>query len=662
MAHVYHAVDPTEGVTLVVALKIPRQHIVMDDTAKATFLAEARLVALMGSHPNIVNVSRVGVDDGLPYMAMEYITGIDLAKLCEAMREAKEQWSEEAILWVLASIIQGLKHAWGVVVRGKPLRIVHRDITPSNIMMTYEGYVKIGDFGIAQQVGQDNSGSVRGKCRYMPVEQLQGRATTTSDMYAVGAIAWELIEGKRFRGDKKTEEEMLLAAFNGERSEITRSDISSELAEFVLELLHPNEKSRIQNPIDAWAHLKMCTGVNLVDPEPVQILLRDSLGQRRSGCTDGHIVVVHPELAATRAALAAAAQNKDTHKGQREADAPHLRRRAPTPPTTVKLESDAVPAEHTATIVLPEPTFLTPLPPAALARPLVAAGHGTARVTPPAPTLLARIPAAQPAQPAPAGAPTQSSLPNATLPLETAPPAVRHRKSQWLAVGLASIVVAVLFSAPRLLTAFAAHDAKDDPIAPHPATSQQQPEASTQQAPPPPPHTTPIIPTAPPALSISDPTAHSDSTRAGVRNDPPPSSGEIRSEIEAHLSTLGAEASEPRKAPSEDTEPKASTTNLKPTTPEPRASPKPKNKPRATVLVRLGIVGSLDLRIGSKVRHITGNTTISLRAGSKTLAVRRHDTESWYSITKRFDPGKEYLLRLYATRLDLIQLSEGAEK
>ncbi len=691
MAQVYHARKVAEGVDLIVALKVPRQHVVMDVEARERFIKEARITARLGSHANITQVLDVGVDGDLPYMAMEYITGVDLGHLCSAMIKERMRWSEPAILWVLASIIQGLRHAWGAEVDGQPLRIVHRDISPSNIMLTHEGYVKVTDFGISRMPGTDTSGTVRGKARYMPYEQILGRATSASDLYAVGAIAWELIEGKPFRHDKTTQDEMLLATFAGETPAITRTDISPRLVEFVMALLRPDEKERIQTPNDAWTELKACPGLNLADPDPLRALLEEFFGQRRRSGYTAIEVRIHPELVATRAALAAAAQAKA--EGIADSDGRPVRGQTPEPsrsqpplappvvaqpsapqppaPSQAPAQPQPQPPAQPQPVAQPQPPapsqpFAQPQPPAH-SQP-IALGHAS---DPSQPIPITAGPSSDPSQPvapfmgassatAPGSAPSAApwSPPAAARPdagyygpsgstvpqtsqasseLTPAPIPAKRRGSKILVLGAIGLVLGVGMAVTALKLA-----EKEPPRVAENAAPAAEGKASS------------LRPKAEPA-------------KPAARAKPAP---EPESEPEPEIVAVG-EPEEPEAALDPDSdddsdpeppEPEADATDdSADRSPDTKADrtvrpPPPKAKvEKATVNVVLNLVRELDLRIDREVKRITGKTTLKFRPGTKTLSISAPGAKAWKGSSRvRFESGRTYLVRLYPDRIDVI--------
>jgi len=200
--HVYvvHKVNPT-GDPLVGAMKLPHAHMVGNPSVTARVLREARLGMRLGSHPNIVMVTDVGVEGSMPYVVMEYLDCIDLGHLLKRIRHRKRPLPVPAVFHILASICTGLYHAHsGATIDGVPVRIVHRDITPHNILVTRDGAVKIADFGLGVSLSEGSSQrAIRGTYRYMSPEHIDSVVRPEMDVYGFGVVAWELIEGRVYR-------------------------------------------------------------------------------------------------------------------------------------------------------------------------------------------------------------------------------------------------------------------------------------------------------------------------------------------------------------------------------------------------------------------------------------------------------------------------------
>lgn len=199
------------GAAKLVAIKTVLPDKASNPESRRMFLDEARLSMLM-SNSNIVQVFDADeTADGTCYMAMEYVEGIDLARLTESLRIRGELLSHSAIAYIIGEILKALAYAHDLNVEGIRHTIVHRDISPQNVMISVSGEIKVMDFGIARLSSEETSGTfIRGKLRYMPPEQFtKGVRAPTLDLFAVGALLHELLDGQRFRGGDFEEPELI---------------------------------------------------------------------------------------------------------------------------------------------------------------------------------------------------------------------------------------------------------------------------------------------------------------------------------------------------------------------------------------------------------------------------------------------------------------------
>jgi serine/threonine-protein kinase len=161
------------------------------------FLDEARLMSCL-LHPNIVQIFDMGVVEGQYFIAMEYVDGRDLHDIMDACRAARIRMPEELCLHVVGEILEGLDYIHHVKgPGGNELNIIHRDVSPSNLLISYGGEVKLGDFGIAKTLMQENktrAGYVKGKLGYMSPEQVMGQPLDArSDIFIVGIVLYEML-------------------------------------------------------------------------------------------------------------------------------------------------------------------------------------------------------------------------------------------------------------------------------------------------------------------------------------------------------------------------------------------------------------------------------------------------------------------------------------
>jgi serine/threonine-protein kinase len=165
-----------------------------------SFLAEARLAAQL-NHPNVVNTYEVGEDQGRPFIAMEYLEGQSYWSLLKKVGRANLPL--EVSLEILIDMLTGLQYAHDFVdLNGTPLDMVHRDISPQNVFVTYDGQVKLLDFGLAKAscIEQHTKvGTLKGKIAYLAPEQANGGPVDRrTDIFAVGVMLWEALAGRRF--------------------------------------------------------------------------------------------------------------------------------------------------------------------------------------------------------------------------------------------------------------------------------------------------------------------------------------------------------------------------------------------------------------------------------------------------------------------------------
>lgn len=197
-----------EGLERPVVIKRIRPHLSKHATFVKMFLNEARLAAQL-NHPNIVQIHDLGKIGESYFIAMEYIFGRDMRKVIPKAEELGIAFPLVYALRIASDVCSGLHYAHKKVdLYGNPLNIVHRDVTPENIFVSFDGTVKLLDFGIAKaanQVEQTRSGELKGKLSYMSPEQCHGRVLDCrSDIFSVGVVLYEWLTGfKLFTGESE---------------------------------------------------------------------------------------------------------------------------------------------------------------------------------------------------------------------------------------------------------------------------------------------------------------------------------------------------------------------------------------------------------------------------------------------------------------------------
>jgi serine/threonine protein kinase len=182
-----------------VALKrILRQLLESRHLAVDMFLNEAKIAGRL-THPNIVQVLDVGEEKGALFLAMEYVRGKDLRELLKKVRAAHEQFPLGDTLFVIREIAQALHHAyWSTDLSGNQLAVVHRDVSPHNVIISYDGNVKLLDFGVAMSsVTEHEQSMIAGKWAYMSPEHTANQPVDhRSDLFSLGVMAYLLVTGQ----------------------------------------------------------------------------------------------------------------------------------------------------------------------------------------------------------------------------------------------------------------------------------------------------------------------------------------------------------------------------------------------------------------------------------------------------------------------------------
>lgn len=234
----------------IVALKRILPHLAHDPEFTTRFIREARIAALL-QHSNVVATNDFGKYDNSYIIAMEYVRGLNLA---EIMRRLKRRLEMKQAVYIVAQICRGLhySHTKSDDMTGEPLNIVHRDISPQNIMISYEGEVKISDFGIAKAAlfsGFTQPGSIVGKLSYMSPEQVAegGSVDCRTDIYALGIVFYELLSGSPlFRFGSAVQAIAEIPKIKVRPIDKLAPDIPDELSRIVMKALEKDKNRRYQ--------------------------------------------------------------------------------------------------------------------------------------------------------------------------------------------------------------------------------------------------------------------------------------------------------------------------------------------------------------------------------------------------------------------------------
>jgi serine/threonine-protein kinase len=206
------------GFSRTVAIKRLHAQFAADPEFVSMFLDEARLAARI-RHPNVVPTLDVVATGGELFLVMEYVPGESIARLARTLREHNQTLPTRILSAIMAGVLHGLHAAHEAKdERGVPLGIVHRDMSPQNVLVGTDGVARVLDFGVAKAAGRiqtTRDGQVKGKIAYMPPEQLSGGLVTRqSDIYAASVVLWEALTGHRLF-DGETEAIVLVRAIEG---------------------------------------------------------------------------------------------------------------------------------------------------------------------------------------------------------------------------------------------------------------------------------------------------------------------------------------------------------------------------------------------------------------------------------------------------------------
>ncbi len=209
MAEVYRArMRGVEGFQKIVAIKRILPHLTNNDEFVTMFVDEAKLAAQL-QHPNIIHIYDLGKIERSYYIAMEYIDGKDLRSILRMLDEKKSRLPLGLALFIASRLAAALDYAHRKKdLQGKAMALVHRDISPQNVLISFDGDIKLCDFGIAKatsKASHTRAGALKGKLQYMSPEQAWGRDIDhRSDIFSLGLVLYEMLTGRKgFAGDSE---------------------------------------------------------------------------------------------------------------------------------------------------------------------------------------------------------------------------------------------------------------------------------------------------------------------------------------------------------------------------------------------------------------------------------------------------------------------------
>ena len=248
------------------AIKRLRPELLEDERAKAMLLEEGRIAGLL-QHPNIVPVVDVGEDPQGPYLVMDLVPGVALGDLVRWARTAKTKLDVQLVLRLVRDAARGLHAAHELRdANGRPLSLVHRDISPQNILVGFDGIARVTDFGIAKVLDRDREtthGLLKGKTGYMSPEQLRFETIDRrADLFSLGVVLYECLAAERlYRGKDLPETARMILHAPPPDIGAVRADVPPEIVELLFELLakdreaRPSTAKEVENRLEAAIHV-----------------------------------------------------------------------------------------------------------------------------------------------------------------------------------------------------------------------------------------------------------------------------------------------------------------------------------------------------------------------------------------------------------------------
>jgi len=292
------------GFSKLVAIKCLHEQFALESEFVAMFLDEARLTSSI-HHPNVVASLDVVAEQGELLVVMEYVHGESLAALLRTSRQTGDVPPLPVVTRIICDALEGLHAAHVASLAGRCLNIVHRDVSPQNIMVGADGNTRVLDFGIAQAAVRSQvtaSGTVKGKIAYMSPEQLQNRRVDArTDVFAAGVVLWEALTGKRlfFAPDPRDSADLIMNASIVPPTAIVPT-LPSELDRVVLKALARDAGQRFDSAHDFAEALRKAVseGSRRAVSDWVGRVAKDSLARRLHLLETLEASAIHAQAAA----------------------------------------------------------------------------------------------------------------------------------------------------------------------------------------------------------------------------------------------------------------------------------------------------------------------------------------------------------------------------
>ncbi len=263
MAELFRAkLTGVEGFEKLIAIKKILPNLSQEEILVTSFIDEAKLAALL-HHENIVQIYDFGSMDDEYFIAMEFIFGKDLRTIRQTAKERELPLGMENILYIIARVCAGLDYSHNLKdLQGQPLNIIHRDINPQNILVTYEGQVKIIDYGIAKAASHNTKtreNLIKGKLAYMSPEQANGQTIDhRSDIFSAGIILYELLAVRRMFEGETMQVLSLVREAQYDPPEEVIPNLPSKLNQILRRALAKDPEERYQSAGEMLADVEEC--------------------------------------------------------------------------------------------------------------------------------------------------------------------------------------------------------------------------------------------------------------------------------------------------------------------------------------------------------------------------------------------------------------------
>ncbi len=332
MAEVFRGVaESIAGFKKSVAIKRMLPGLAKNDKFVAMFLDEAKL-SLHLQHANIVQVFDIGHSNNSYFLVMEYVDGCNLKHALDHHREHGRRFTTPVAIYLMLECCKGLNYAHNVEnpETGEPLNIVHRDISPPNVLLSRNGEVKLVDFGLAKansQLTETDPGIVKGKFSYLSPEAASGAVVDhRADIFALGIILWEMFTGRRlFYGDSDYQTVQQVREARIPSVAALNPEIEPELEAIVRQALERDPRNRFQEAADlaeALVNYLFSRGMK-VTARDVGLLVRQVRGEQRRHHVRGNTLaeaLVRDELERLTSLIEEEVDGGGTPEGAKELD------------------------------------------------------------------------------------------------------------------------------------------------------------------------------------------------------------------------------------------------------------------------------------------------------------------------------------------------------